>query len=135
MKLFRSTLFLTLAAVILACGVLMASFGPAQKALAQGMLRLSTFTSGAQITGIGSPCTTSCYVLVTSTTVTLNGATPVTVTNAAITANSTFIWGLKTVGGTVSPNGPAVLTVTPGTGFTVGGTALDTSTYNLIIFN
>lgn len=68
-------------------------------------------------------------------TFTLNGATPVTVTNVNITANSVVIFGLKTVGGTVSPNGPAMLTVTPGTGFTVGGTALDTSVYNYLIMD
>ena len=66
-------------------------------------------------------------------TFTANGATPVTVTNANITANSVVAFGLKTVGGTVSPNGPAMITVTPGTGFTVAGTALDTSVYNYAI--
>ncbi len=66
-------------------------------------------------------------------TVTLNGATPVTVTNASVTAGSIIVFTLKTVGGTVSPNAPNVLTITPGTGFTVGGTALDTSVYNYVI--
>jgi hypothetical protein len=107
----------------------------ASLAWAQGMQRLATFTSGAQITGIGSPCTVSCYVLVTSGTFTINGATPVTVVAPNLTANSTVIFGLKTVGGTVSPNSPNLLTVTPGTGFTVGGTASDTSIYNYVIFN
>ena len=62
-------------------------------------------------------------------TVTLNGATPVTVANTNVTANTVFSWGLKTVGGTVGAV-PAVQTITPGTGFTVAGTALDTSVYN-----
>lgn len=66
-------------------------------------------------------------------TFTANGVTPVTVANTNITANSTVIFGLKTVGGTVSAAGPAMLTVTPGTGFTVGATALDTSVYNYLI--
>jgi hypothetical protein len=66
-------------------------------------------------------------------TVTLNGATPVTVSNTNVTAGSVVIFTLKTVGGTVSPNAPNVLTITPGTGFTVGGTALDTSVYNWIV--
>lgn len=127
--------FLSRALIVLLAVAALGTIGPIQRAIAQGVQRLSTFTGGAQITGISYPCTVSCYVLMTSTTATLNGATPVTVTNAAVTANSTFIWGLKTVGGTVSPNGPAVLTITPGTGFTVGGTAGDTSTYNIIIFN
>jgi len=100
-----------------------------------GMQRLSTFGTQTNVTGIGSPCTTSCYFTLSSGTVTLNGATPVTVTNARMTANSVVIFTLKTVGGTVSPNSPNVLTTTPGTGFTVGGTALDTSIYNYVIVN
>lgn len=127
--------FLARALLILVAVAALGTIGPIQRSVAQGVQRLSTFTGGAQITGISYPCTISCYVLMTSTTATLNGATPVTVVAPAVTANSTFIWGLKTVGGTVSPNGPAVLTVTPGTGFTVGGTASDTSTYNIIVFN
>ena len=67
-------------------------------------------------------------------TVTLNGATPVVVADDRVTANSIIVFTLKTVGGTVSPNAPNVLTITPGTGFTVGGTALDTSVYNYGIF-
>lgn len=66
-------------------------------------------------------------------TVTVNGTSPVTVTNTNITANSVVVFGLKTVGGTVSPAGIAMLTVTAGTGFTVGATAGDTSTYNYLI--
>lgn len=84
-------------------------------------------------------------------TVTLNGATPVTVSNVAIGPSAVFVWGLKTVGGTVGAL-PAVQTITlssasgstkagpqgspPFTGsFTVQGTALDTSTYNFRIIN
>lgn len=59
-----------------------------------------------------------------------NGATPVTVANAAVTANSIISFTLKTVGGTVSASAPNVKTITPGTGFTVAGLASDTSTYN-----
>ena len=70
-----------------------------------------------------------------SGTVTLNGATPVTVANTAVTANSLIIFTLKTVGGTVSPNAPNVKTITPGTGFTVAGTASDTSVYNYRIIS
>lgn len=127
--------FLARTLLILVAVAALGTIGPIQRSVAQGVQRLSTFTAGAQITGISYPCTVSCYVLMTSMTATLNGATPITVVAPAVTANSTFIWGLKTVGGTVSPNGPAVLTVTPGTGFTVGGTASDTSTYNIIVFN
>ncbi len=62
-------------------------------------------------------------------TVTLNGITPVTITNSSITANSGIIFTLKTVGGTVGAY-PAIQTITPITGCTVAGTALDTSVYN-----
>lgn len=65
-----------------------------------------------------------------ATTVTLNGATPVTVADTAITATSAVLFTLATVGGTVGAY-PAVKTITPGTGFTVAGTAADTSTYNV----
>lgn len=62
-------------------------------------------------------------------TVTLNGATPVTVANTTVTANSVIVFTLKTVGGTVGAV-PAIQTITAGTGYTVQGTALDTSVYN-----
>ena len=71
-------------------------------------------------------------VLVQGGTLTLNGATPVTVVDAGVTANSVIILTLKTVGGTVSPTCPNVLTITPGTGFTVGGAAADVSQYNWV---
>lgn len=66
-------------------------------------------------------------------TLTLNGATPVVVADVRVKAGSIIMFSLKTVGGTVSPTCPNVLTVTPGTGFTVGGVALDTSVYNYAI--
>jgi len=60
----------------------------------------------------------------------LNGATPVTVADANFKAVTQLITiSLNTVGGTVGAS-PAVQTVTAGTGFTVAGTAGDTSTYN-----
>lgn len=65
-------------------------------------------------------------------TVTVNGATPVTVTNSNVTAGSIVIFTLKTVGGTVGAI-PVVATITPGTGFTVKGTASDSSIYNYVI--
>lgn len=65
-------------------------------------------------------------------TVTVNGATPVTVSAPALSANSIVSFGLKTVGGTVGAI-PRLGTVTPGTGFTVVATAGDTSVYNWII--
>lgn len=66
-------------------------------------------------------------------TVTLNGATPVVVADARVTANSIIVFTLKTPAGTVSPTAPNILTITPGTGFTVGGVALDLSIYNYAI--
>lgn len=63
---------------------------------------------------------------------TLNGVTPVVEANTNITANSVVIPTLKTVGGTVGAL-PSVKTITPGVGFTVAGTAADTSIYNYII--
>ena len=65
-------------------------------------------------------------------TVTLNGATPVTVSVPNMTANSDINFTLKTVGGNVG-SAPAIQTITPGTGFTVQGQAGDTSTYNFSI--
>jgi len=62
-------------------------------------------------------------------TVTLNGVTPVAVVYPQITDNSQIMFTLKTVGGTVGAV-PSVKTITPGTGFTVAGTASDTSIYN-----
>lgn len=70
-----------------------------------------------------------------SGTVTLNGATGVAVSNTAVTANSIIVFTLKTVGGTVSPSAPNVKTITAGSGFTVAGTASDTSLYNYRIIS
>lgn len=66
-------------------------------------------------------------------TVTVNGATPVTVANTAVTAGSAINFTLKTVGGTVGAI-PAIQTITAGTGYTVAATAGDTSVYNYRIF-
>ena len=65
-------------------------------------------------------------------TVVLNGATPVAVVDVGVDVGSIIIFTLNTVGGTVSPTAPNVLSKTPGVGFTVGGVALDTSTYSWI---
>lgn len=62
----------------------------------------------------------------------LNGATPVTVADDAVTANSNIIITLHTAGGTVGAI-PVVQTKTAGTGFTVLGTASDTSVYSYLI--
>lgn len=70
----------------------------------------------------------------TQGTFTCNGASAVTVANTAVTANSIIIPTLKTVGGTVGAI-PSVKTITPGTGFTIAGTASDTSVYSYVILN
>ena len=61
-----------------------------------------------------------------------NGVTPVTVNNTSFAAGDVILVSLETVGGTVGAL-PAVKTVTPATGFTVAGTASDTSTYRYIL--
>lgn len=68
-----------------------------------------------------------------SGTFTANGTTQVTIANTNVTANSNIIITLKTVGGTVSPSVPYINTITAGTGFTIKGTASDTSIYNYLI--
>lgn len=66
-------------------------------------------------------------------TVTLNGATDVVVANATVTANSVIPFTFKTLGGTQGAQ-PKVTAITAGTGFSVAGTALDTSVYNYRVF-
>jgi hypothetical protein len=62
----------------------------------------------------------------------LNGATPVSVADTNVTASSVIVITLKTVGGTVGVQ-PHVATITAATGFTVVGTASDTSTMSYLI--
>lgn len=66
-------------------------------------------------------------------TFTANGTTQVVVAEPNITATSTIVITLKTVGGTVSPSVPYVDTITVGTGFTTKATAADTSVYNYLV--
>jgi len=66
-------------------------------------------------------------------TFTCNGATPVTVADAKLTSiTNLIVFSLNTVGGTVGAI-PSVKTITAATGFTVAGTASDTSVYNYYI--
>lgn len=62
-------------------------------------------------------------------TVTVNGASSVVVSNAAITKTSVVSFGLNTVGGTPAA-APYMFAATPGTSFTVRAGAGDTSTYS-----
>jgi hypothetical protein len=64
-------------------------------------------------------------------TFTLNGTTAVTVADAGTNLTSMILFSLNTVGGTVGAI-PSVKTITAGTGFTVSGTASDTSVYNFL---
>lgn len=90
---------------------------------------LVTVTSSSAVT---MQQTLMSFYTTTIGTFTCNGATPVTVTDAAVSANSAIVVTLKTVGGTVGAI-PAIKTITAGTGFTIAGTASDTSVYNYLI--
>lgn len=92
---------------------------------------LVTLTSLTAVTMVGLSQT---LPTVPNGTFTANGASAVTVTDSRFTANSVVVISLKTVGGTVGVQ-PHLLTATPGTGFTVSGTASDTSIYNYLILN
>lgn len=112
-------------------GAVLLLAGPAFAVFQSGVLTLTGFpTLGRIPIDNGGPEFTN--IREAAGTVTLNGATPVTVANANVTTGSVIIFTLKTVGGTVGAY-PAVQTITPGTGFTVAGTALDTSVYNVVI--
>ena len=65
-------------------------------------------------------------------TFTADGATPVTVAEPNLTANSVVAISLKTVGGTVGAV-PAIQTKTDGTWFTVAATDSDTSVYQYVV--
>jgi hypothetical protein len=64
--------------------------------------------------------------------VTLTGTTAVTVANTSIATSDVISFSLSTVGGTVGA-APNLKTITAATGFTVAGSAGDTSTYNYIV--
>lgn len=80
--------------------------------------------------GTGGPAV-EYFALLNLASFTCNGATPVTVADTGVTANSTIIPTLKTVGGTVGAL-PVIQTITAGTGYTIQGTASDTSVYTLL---
>lgn len=61
-----------------------------------------------------------------------NGATAVTIANTNVLITDEISISLNTIGGTVGAI-PRLDTITPGTGFTVKGTAGDTSIYNYAI--
>jgi len=92
-----------------------------------GQLASSVAITGGAISGVTLGLASS-----RRGTFTCNGTTPVVVANTAITADSQVLITLKTVGGTVGAI-PRCVTITPGTGFNVAGTASDTSVYNYAI--
>jgi len=98
--------------------------------VAQGGTGAATLTGILLGAGVGAVTTLGWA----TGTFTCNGVTPVVVADAAVTANSIIIPTLKTVGGTVGAI-PAVKTITAGVGFTIAGTASDTSVYNYAVIN
>lgn len=66
-------------------------------------------------------------------TFTATGASNVTIVDPGYTVGDIVLFGLLTAAGTVG-NIPKVTTGTTGTGFTVAGTASDTSVYQYIRF-
>ena len=61
-----------------------------------------------------------------------NGATGVVVAAPTVAATSVIAISFKTLGGTQGAQ-PTVTALNAGVGFTVAGTALDTSTYNFVV--
>ncbi len=120
-SLFNRFRFGALAVLLLLTGV----------ALAQtpGLILTSPVVVPGSFDFNGGPQTSGVYAK--GGTFTANSGTPVTVANTSVTANSVILFGLKTVGGTVAA--PFMVTVTPGTGFTVNSGGSDTSVYNYII--
>lgn len=91
--------------------------------------KFNAIVASGAVTGVGATLQDH---FETGGTFVCNGTTPVTVTDPNVTANSAIVITLKTVGGTVGAH-PAIQTITAGTGFTVAGSASDTSTYNYCI--
>lgn len=93
----------------------------------------SSLTSGSAIESIPAGVGTALQGLVNVfyQTFVCNGVTPVNVVDPGVTSSSIIIPTLQTVGGTVGAL-PTVATITPGTGYTIKGTAADTSTYGLL---
>lgn len=110
---------------------------------AQAAGNISAIISGAEIQrhtalGLVSVVATAGVVLKQGSnglcgTFVSNGVTPVTVSNTNVAITDCIIISLNTVGGTVGASAPDVKTITAGTGFTVAGVSLDTSTYNYAI--
>jgi len=72
------------------------------------------------------------HAVLSTGTFTCDGTTPVVVANTLMNSERFVLVSLKTAAGTVGAI-PAVKTITAGTGFTIAGTASDTSVYNYAI--
>lgn len=96
---------------------------------APGSQAVSPVTFGGAFPFIGP--TQAASVNANGGTFTANSGAAVAVANTNVTANSVILFGLKTAGGT--PAAPFLVTVTPGTGFTVSSGGSDTSVYNYVI--
>ena len=105
---------------------------PGQTILTGGLPAITAAKPGVIAVDNGGPEVSSMQI--GGGTVTLNGATPITVADARVKANTIIVFTVITPAGTISPNAPNVLTKTVGVGFTVGGTALDTGTYAYGLF-
>lgn len=105
---------------------------PSQKITGISLPAITAAKPGVMPVDNGGPMMTSMQI--GGGTFTMNGATPVTVADARVTANSIIVFTVITPAGTISPTAPNVLTKTPGTGFTVGGVALDTGAYAYALF-
>ncbi len=94
-----------------------------------GVIRTSPVVVPGSFNYNGGPQTS--VVAASGGTFTANSGSAVTVANINVTANSVILFGLKTAAGT--PAAPFLVTVTPGTGFTVNSGGSDTSVYNYIV--
>lgn len=72
-------------------------------------------------------------ILASYGTFTANGATAVDVVDTRVTAHSIILITVMTPAGTPGPTSPNVISKTAGVGFTVDGTASDTSVYEYVI--
>ncbi len=100
-------------------------------AFVSGVLKVVSLIGSFSL-GINTPGPQAAVLPLKGGTFVANGATSVVVADTAVDAGSNIFISLNTVGGTVGAI-PSVKTITPGVGFTVSGTASDTSTYNYLI--
>ncbi len=113
-------------ATVLAAGI---SWGATTSSPQQGVIHTNPISVGGSFPYNGGP--QSSVVNANGGTLTCTGGGTITVANTKVTANSSIVLTLKTVGGTVAA--PFIATITAGTGFTVTCGGSDTSVYNYII--